>query len=104
MLGSLQLGSRVCISVSTNHWYLRSLPPFPPNLIVHMHIQTLKTQTVANIIFTVNLAYTTSQHLLFLWSILGIGGKQYTWNTNYAIIDMIESALTQLYYVYHELL
>ncbi len=48
MLGSLQLGSRVCISVSTDHWYLRILPPFFPNLIVHMHIQTLKTQTVAN--------------------------------------------------------
>ncbi len=36
VLGSLQLGSRVCVSVSTDLWYLRI------NLIVHMCIQTLK--------------------------------------------------------------
>ncbi len=27
-LGSLKLGSRVSVSVSKDHWYLRSLPPF----------------------------------------------------------------------------
>ncbi len=33
-LGSLQLGSRVCVHISKDLWYLRSLPPF--YLIVHV--------------------------------------------------------------------
>ena len=46
-LGSLQLGSRVCVRVSKDFWYLRSILPF--HLIVHMRVLTLKTQTAAKI-------------------------------------------------------
>ncbi len=46
VLGSLQLGSRVCVRVSKDLWYLSLFINF---LIVHMRVLTLKTQTAANI-------------------------------------------------------
>ncbi len=48
-LGSLQLGSCVCVRVSKDLWYLRSLLPF--YLFVHIRVLTLKMQTAANIKF-----------------------------------------------------
>ncbi len=77
-LGSLQLGSRVCVRVSRYLWYLRSLLHFI--LIVHMRVLTLKAQTAANINFPGYPEYTFNFKYYFLWSwsFLGIYEKKLT--------------------------
>ena len=70
-LGSLQLDTLVCVHVSKDLWYLRSILPF--YLIVYMRVLTLETQTTAKIKYPGYLKYTIN---IKYWSFLSIRGKR----------------------------